>query len=176
MAQQLATAFETFDQVVDFLEHFTDLEDPRQRAKVPRAQGLDPARPPCPSFGRRSAPCADRVGRRPLTNPPPSQQPRRPSHHHALRRCTSLGAGRRSGEPSSSSWSGFRPILVLSARQPRDEPLVLSVSNPRIRDRSTVAATPAPRPVHRSIRPVHAPLNPARKKLRLHLAKADIRG
>lgn len=34
MAQQLATAFETFDQVVDFLEHFTDLEDPRQRAKV----------------------------------------------------------------------------------------------------------------------------------------------
>ena len=34
MARQLATADETFDQIVDFLEHFSDLEDPRQRAKV----------------------------------------------------------------------------------------------------------------------------------------------
>ncbi len=34
MAQRLGTAEEAFDQVVDFLEHFTDLEDPRQRAKV----------------------------------------------------------------------------------------------------------------------------------------------
>ena len=34
MAERLATAEEAFDQVVDFLEYFEDLEDPRQRAKV----------------------------------------------------------------------------------------------------------------------------------------------
>jgi len=34
MARRLVTADEAFDQVVDFLEHFDDLEDPRQRAKV----------------------------------------------------------------------------------------------------------------------------------------------
>ncbi len=34
MAQRLGTADGAFDQIVDFLEHFTDLEDPRQRAKV----------------------------------------------------------------------------------------------------------------------------------------------
>lgn len=34
MAKRFATAAEAFDQVVDFLEHFDDLEDPRQRAKV----------------------------------------------------------------------------------------------------------------------------------------------
>ena len=34
MAGKLATASEAFDQVVDFLEHFEPLEDPRQRAKV----------------------------------------------------------------------------------------------------------------------------------------------
>lgn len=34
MARRLATADEAFDQIVDFLEHFDDLEDPRQRAKV----------------------------------------------------------------------------------------------------------------------------------------------
>lgn len=34
MARRAATAHEAFDQVVDFLEHFADLEDPRQRAKV----------------------------------------------------------------------------------------------------------------------------------------------
>ena len=34
MAKRLATAGEAFDQVVDFLEHFEGLEDPRQRAKV----------------------------------------------------------------------------------------------------------------------------------------------
>ena len=34
MAQRLVTADKAFDRIVDFLEHFTDLEDPRQRAKV----------------------------------------------------------------------------------------------------------------------------------------------
>jgi predicted transposase YbfD/YdcC len=34
MAKKLATADEAFDEVVDFLEHFCDLADPRQRAKV----------------------------------------------------------------------------------------------------------------------------------------------
>ncbi len=34
MAARLGTVEEAFDRVVDFLEHFTDLEDPRQRAKV----------------------------------------------------------------------------------------------------------------------------------------------
>ena len=34
MAPRLGTVEEAFDRVVDFLEHFTDLEDPRQRAKV----------------------------------------------------------------------------------------------------------------------------------------------
>jgi predicted transposase YbfD/YdcC len=34
MAQALATAHEAFDEAVDFLEHFVDLEDPRQQAKV----------------------------------------------------------------------------------------------------------------------------------------------
>ena len=34
MAQALATADEAFDEAVDFLEHFVDLEDPRQQAKV----------------------------------------------------------------------------------------------------------------------------------------------
>lgn len=34
MAQALATADGAFDQIVDFLEHFEALEDPRQRAKV----------------------------------------------------------------------------------------------------------------------------------------------
>jgi predicted transposase YbfD/YdcC len=34
MARGLATAEEAFDEVVDFLEHFAALEDPRQRAKV----------------------------------------------------------------------------------------------------------------------------------------------
>jgi len=34
MAKRMATAQEAFDQVVDFLEHFDDLEDPRQHAKV----------------------------------------------------------------------------------------------------------------------------------------------
>lgn len=34
MAGKLATAEEALDQVVDFLEHFGELEDPRQRAKV----------------------------------------------------------------------------------------------------------------------------------------------
>jgi predicted transposase YbfD/YdcC len=34
MATKLAAADDAFDQVVGFLEHFTDLEDPRQRAKV----------------------------------------------------------------------------------------------------------------------------------------------
>ena len=34
MAQALATAHEAFDEVVDFLEHFADLEDPRQQIKV----------------------------------------------------------------------------------------------------------------------------------------------
>lgn len=34
MLGKRATAAEAFEQVVDFLEHFSDLEDPRQRAKV----------------------------------------------------------------------------------------------------------------------------------------------
>ena len=34
MACKLGTASEEFDEVVDFLEHFGELEDPRQRAKV----------------------------------------------------------------------------------------------------------------------------------------------
>jgi predicted transposase YbfD/YdcC len=34
MARGYGTADEAFDQVVDFLEHFDDLEDPRQQAKV----------------------------------------------------------------------------------------------------------------------------------------------
>ncbi len=34
MGQGYGTAAEAFDQVVDFLEHFNDLEDPRQAAKV----------------------------------------------------------------------------------------------------------------------------------------------
>ena len=34
MTQKLATVDEAFDQVVDFLEHFKGLDDPRQRAKV----------------------------------------------------------------------------------------------------------------------------------------------
>lgn len=34
MAQRFGTADEAFDQVVDFLEHFEALDDPRQRAKV----------------------------------------------------------------------------------------------------------------------------------------------
>ncbi|MCH7886211.1 MAG: ISAs1 family transposase [Planctomycetes bacterium] len=34
MARRVAAADEAFDRIVDFLEHFTDLEDPRQRAKV----------------------------------------------------------------------------------------------------------------------------------------------
>ena len=34
MARGYGTADEAFDQVVDFLEHFDDLEDPRQLAKV----------------------------------------------------------------------------------------------------------------------------------------------
>ncbi len=34
MAEKLGTASEAYDEVVDFLEHFTELEDPRQRAKV----------------------------------------------------------------------------------------------------------------------------------------------
>ena len=34
MARGYGTADEAFDQVVDFLEHFSALEDPRQRAKV----------------------------------------------------------------------------------------------------------------------------------------------
>jgi predicted transposase YbfD/YdcC len=34
MARRFATVDEAFDQVVDFLEHFDDLEDPRQHAKV----------------------------------------------------------------------------------------------------------------------------------------------
>ena len=34
MARKRATAAEAFDQVVEFLEHFEGLEDPRQRAKV----------------------------------------------------------------------------------------------------------------------------------------------
>ena len=34
MVRRYGTAAEAFDQVVDFLEHFDDLEDPRQRAKV----------------------------------------------------------------------------------------------------------------------------------------------
>ena len=34
MTVRYGTADEAFDQVVDFLEHFDDLEDPRQRAKV----------------------------------------------------------------------------------------------------------------------------------------------
>ena len=34
MAKKPATADEAFDEVVDFLEHFCDLADPRQRAKV----------------------------------------------------------------------------------------------------------------------------------------------
>lgn len=34
MARKFATADEAFDQVVEFLEHFNDLDDPRQRAKV----------------------------------------------------------------------------------------------------------------------------------------------
>jgi len=34
MAQALTTAHEAFDEAVDFLEHFADLEDPRQQAKV----------------------------------------------------------------------------------------------------------------------------------------------
>ena len=34
MAEKLGTVCEAYDEVVDFLEHFTELEDPRQRAKV----------------------------------------------------------------------------------------------------------------------------------------------
>ena len=34
MAPRLGTAEEVLDRIVDFLEHFTSLEDPRQRAKV----------------------------------------------------------------------------------------------------------------------------------------------
>jgi len=34
MGKKLGTADETYDQVVEFLDHFVDLEDPRQRGKV----------------------------------------------------------------------------------------------------------------------------------------------
>ena len=34
MAPRLGTVDEAFDEIVDFLDHFNDLEDPRQRAKV----------------------------------------------------------------------------------------------------------------------------------------------
>ena len=34
MMRRFGTANEAFNQIVDFLEHFTDLDDPRQRAKV----------------------------------------------------------------------------------------------------------------------------------------------
>ena len=35
MTRRFGTANEAFNQIVDFLEHFTDLDDPRQRATVP---------------------------------------------------------------------------------------------------------------------------------------------
>ena len=35
MMRRFGTANEAFNQIVDFLEHFTDLDDPRQRATVP---------------------------------------------------------------------------------------------------------------------------------------------
>ncbi len=46
MMRRFGTANEAFNQIVDFLEHFTDLDDPRQRTKVlyPLDPGLLPRR------------------------------------------------------------------------------------------------------------------------------------
>src|SRR5260370_5569357 len=70
----------------------------------------------------------------------------------------------------------LRPILVLSARQPRDEPWSCRIQPTYQRSINRRHQSPPPDPCSGSIRSHNTPGTPRPKKTRPHLETTDIRG